>query len=449
LFFSTNVYSHELSLDDVIISVKERFPLILALEQQLIDAEGSRKSAQGEFDLKWKSKATILQPGYYRTQRFESTLEKPLEFMGMNVYGGYRQGDGKFAIYDEKYETLNGGEIHSGFGLPLLRNREIDERRASLKSADIELNQASQDVELKKIYYVLKASEKYWTWVAYGQREKIARDLLGNAENRIYGLRERVKQGGLANIELVDNERSVLQRKEEAVQIARLFLQSSLELSLFLRDENGNPIVHGKTQLPKIHKGRFPKNFRLDKLLSKAYQNRPELKSLELEKKLIDVQLQLSENQLEPKLDVFMELSKDLGSGSNTNEQAELESGLVIEIPLQRRKAEGKLISNNAKLSKLSREIEFTKNKIKAEVQDAIFGLQNAAAQVEIIREELKLARQVESGERERFKAGESTILLVNLREVATADTAKREVTALAEYQMEEARLKAALGESW
>ena len=109
MFFSTNVYSHELSLDDVIISVKERFPLILALEQQLIDAEGSRKSAQGEFDLKWKSKATILQPGYYRTQRFESTLEKPLEFMGMNVYGGYRQGDGKFAIYDEKYETLNGG----------------------------------------------------------------------------------------------------------------------------------------------------------------------------------------------------------------------------------------------------------------------------------------------------------------------------------------------------
>lgn len=438
-----------LTIDRLLLSLKDRFPLILALEQDIEVARGKQRQSLGEFDVEWKTKTRLVDPGYYHNRALESVIQKPTEYWGLNVYGGYRLGDGRFPVYEGKYETTNPGEVHAGFGLPLLRDREIDRRRASLQIAEMGINLASKQVELKKIEYVYKATEKYWLWVAYGLRMNIASDLLATAKDRISGLRERVKQGDVAEIELKDNERTVLQRESQLVKAKRAFQNASFELSLFYLDNDGVPIVPTEDQLPKrIDAAIFPKES-FDSLLQVAKKNRPEFNLISLEKSQLQVENKLADNQLLPKLDLIMELSNDVGDGDRTREPTELESGIVLEIPLQRRKAEGELISNTAKIQKLDRQLEFITSRIKADILDSLSAIDNAKQQINIVRDELKFAREVELGERDRFKAGESTILIVNLRELATADTASKQVEAQAEYEIAQALLKAALGKSF
>lgn len=59
---------------------------------------------------------------------------------------------------------------------------------------------------------------------------------------------------------------------------------------------------------------------------------------------------------------------------------------------------------------------------------------------------ETALARELEQLERDRFALGDSTQFQVNLRELATADAAVREIRARADVQKARAALDAAMG---
>lgn len=72
---------------------------------------------------------------------------------------------------------------------------------------------------------------------------------------------------------------------------------------------------------------------------------------------------------------------------------------------------------------------------MRADVQDALSALRAAQAVLDVVTEEVAVARELEGLERDRFALGDSTQFLVNLRELASADAALREVRALADYQ--------------
>lgn len=433
------------SLKSVMDIVHERFPLILGAEQEIRRAEGERRSALGEFDIKWKSKASFIPEGYYKTSRVDSVIEKPTSAWGMNFYGGYRQGDNGFAVYDEKYETLPAGELRAGVEIPLLRNREIDERRAGLRLADLGIDLAGLEFDSKRIDVTLKASAKYWYWVAAGNKKRIVSELLTLAKERLRGIEERVRQGDLPEFELKDNNRNILQRENQLVKANRSFQNASIELGVFIGRDNELISENVNFQfMPSLG----PKDLMSkDEYVKFALSKRPEIKSLNIIRDQINTELKLYNNQVDPKLNFMFEVSKDLGEGNKTKEPTEVESGLLLEIPLQVRKAEGKIQSLESKLKKIDYELTYFRTRVDADIRDALSALENAREQVRIIRSELKYAKELEAGERTRFSAGESTIFVVNLREQATADTAIKEVEALADYHIAEASLKAALGE--
>ncbi len=437
-----------IELDSYLEEVRVKFPLIVAAERDRDRAAGENISALGEFDIKWKSKASFIPEGYYETNRFDSIVEKPTSLWGMNLFSGYRQGNGNFAVYDGKDETTPAGEVRAGMQLPLLRDREIDDRRAGLAITEVEMKTVEFGIQNKKIEVIQKASKSYWVWVSFGKRLGIAKDLLVTAKERDYGIRERVSQGDLPEFELKDNQRTVLQRETQLIKAERSYQQASIELSVFISDEEGLSVMPKEIQLPKkmLPPGPMPVHSRVE-LEEIALKDRPEAKLLQFQKEQVLIENKLANNQTNPKLDFLFEVSKGIGQGQDNKEPTNLESGVLLEIPIQVRKAEGKIISTQAKMNKLDSQIEFFKQRIKADVQDALSALTNAREQIDIVRKELKFARELEQGERDRFAAGESTILIVNLREQATADAAIKEIDSLAEYHIAEANLKAALGE--
>ena len=79
-------------------------------------------------------------------------------------------------------------------------------------------------------------------------------------------------------------------------------------------------------------------------------------------------------------------------------------------------------------------------------MQDALSALRAAQAVLDVVTEEVAVARELEGLERDRFALGDSTQFLVNLRELASADAALREVRALADYQKALVGVSSAMG---
>ena len=86
-------------------------------------------------------------------------------------------------------------------------------------------------------------------------------------------------------------------------------------------------------------------------------------------------------------------------------------------------------------------------DKVTTEVQSAHAGLTAAWARVAKARESLRLARKMAQIELQKFNAGSSDLLSVNLREQQAFEAAETEIDALLEYFQSQAIYRAALAE--
>lgn len=287
----------------------------------------------------------------------------------------------------------------------------------------------------------------YWEWVATGRQLAVVRGLLDLAEQRDRGLEAAVSLGQIAPVERTDNRRAILQRRSALVTAGRAVEASAIGLSLYVRGIDGAPVRPATDRLPAA----LPEPEALSAedeagAIDAALLRRPEVQSLRLKRQQQDVETTLAGNGLLPSLNLFADLSRDYGTGRANRAGTELQGGVSFEMPLQRRKASGKLAQARAKLGILDAELRLAQDRVRAEVQDAASALRAAYASVDLARQEVAVARELESLERDRFDLGDSTQFLVNLRELNTADAAVREIRALADYQKARAEFDAASG---
>ncbi len=434
-----------LSIDELLASVDRSFPLIEAVVAERRLAEGAATSARGEFDLKLKGEAESQQFGYYRNEMAKGVLEQNTTLFGATVYGGYRVGRGTFGPYDEKALTLSGGEWSGGFKVPLLKDRQIDARRAGLQSTALGVQGAEFTIAKERLKIYKSAMKQYWEWVAAGRQMTVAKDLLQLAEQRNQQLEDTVKLGQLAPVEVTDNLRAILQRRSALVNAERYLQGAGIELSLFFRNAAGDPLQPGQermmTQFPEPQP-LTPEQEAAD--IAAAMTARPEIQGLLIKRQQQSVETRLAKNQVQPQLDFYFNYSRDVGVGRITRKGNEIEGGLSFELPAQRRKATGKQTQAEAKLTMIEAELRFARDRVLLDVQDAASAVRAAYQVVGVIRDEVKTARQLEEAERARFDLGDSTQFFVNQRELATADAAFREIKALADYHKARAEYAAA-----
>ena len=120
--------------------------------------------------------------------------------------------------------------------------------------------------------------------------------------------------------------------------------------------------------------------------------------------------------------------------------------GSRLDVPLQRREALGRTQVSRARLAQLTAQEQYARDQIVVEVQDAVSAIDRTFARIDVARQELAVTRRVAAMEFERFQAGQSTLLDVNLREIAAASAEAKVIDALAEYYRAEADFRAALG---
>jgi outer membrane protein TolC len=424
-----------LKLEDVLESVNRAYPPLLAAIQEREIAEGDLLSALGRFDMNLRVRVDADQFGFYDNERVDIGISQPTQLWGADFFTGWRRGEGSFATYDGKLETRSLGEYRAGMRLPLARDRAIDGRRTDLRKAELGRTVASLSIDQQKIVILQLATRRYWEWVAAGQRYKVAQSLLELATARDGILREGVRLGQLPQIDVVDNERAILQRRSQNIESERALQQATIDLSLFYRDQGGAPVLARVSQLP----GPFPEltamtEDRLKEDIETALSRRPEIQRFIVQRRQTQFDANLARNQRLPNVDVLMSFTQEGGNGTVKRGPSDLRASLVFDLPLQRRAAEGKLRSAEAKLNQLDQRERFAREQITAEVQDAVSAVQAAYRRARVIAEEVGVARQLQELERSRFDLGDSNLFLVNLREQSAFDAAVREVSAQADY---------------
>ncbi len=424
-----------LTLQQVLNSVETHYPPLLAALQDKVLASADLLVAEGRFDLAMRGGYDGSYFGAYPNDVYRASVEKPLEFNGMTLNGGYQLGEGSFAAYDGKRQTDSAGEFRTGFRAPLLRDRAIDSRRADLYKALIGRRIADLGVDQQRLTIIQMATRRYYDWVAAGRRLEAAAAVLKVAEERDQQLRDASEIGQIPRIDVTDNQRAILTRRNQVIEARRALELAAIDLSLYYRDANGQPNLVSPSLLPPDFPAlRDLTEQRLADDVDLALKRRPEVRRFTAQKEQVEIDRKLARNQLLPNIDVALNYSRNAGDRIIKRGPDELQASLIFDLPLERRQAKGRDLAAVARIRQFDERERFAKDQITAEVQDAYSAVRAAYSRAQVLREELEVARQLEEAERARFQLGDGTLFLVNLREQATFDTAIRELAATNDY---------------
>lgn len=436
-------------------------PLLVAADADSEAGEGQVLSAEGAFDPALKA-GTGGDVGNYAGIDADVGASALLPFLGARVDGGWRLGIGDRPIYAGKEKTSDYGELNFGVRVPLLRDLLIDERRAGVERQLLEAARRRAAALAARLDLQRTTAAAYFDWVAAGARLDVARNLLMLAEARDEQLRGRADAGDVAVIDVADNARLIAQRRQRLIASERALQRAALTLALAVRDDDGRPVVPEPQALPALTAlvvaGATPTDRAA--LVERAVAERPELIGLRQAVSQALVDERLAGNQLLPGLSVGAAVSQDLGpthepwseSSSVWNPDPKARSlpdasvDLRFDVPIPQRVARGRAVVADANVRKAQALAQLLQERITLEVDDALQAKDAALQREGAAVVEQEAAEAVLVGERQRFDAGDSTLVIVNLREVALAEAQLAVVEARVDVARAEVGLRLVTG---
>lgn len=415
-----------LSLADVVASLLRSYPEVARARQQIGVAGGELMAAYGAYDTKFSAFSLSEPTGFYRNYRNGLGVARQT-WWGGYIGAGYRIGRGTFQPWYKERQTDDAGEFKAGFVQPLLRGRAIDPQRVAVFQSSL-AQQAAQPVVQRAILDGARdAAEAYWQWVSAGAVLEAQRELLELAETRGEQFEAGVDAGKFAEIDLILNEQLIAERRAKVLMTEQKFRATGFKLGIFLRDDAGNPLVPGDEWLPK----EFPKivppdtqNFDAD--LASALARRPEPQLLQFELRQVQFEQRLARNDMLPNFDFITEASQDMGEPSSKSDdkgEFELVIGFQSQVPIQRRKARGKLQSTAAKMAQIDQKIRLTRDKIAAELLTAYNALELSSQVVQQSERSLRAALETLTRYRFAFENGKIDLIYLNLLETKANET--------------------------
>ncbi len=413
--------------EEVLRSAALTFPAVLEAFEREAAARSDQLSADGAFDLLLKGEAYDRVTGTFSGGFAKAEARQPLRPLGAEVFGSYRLSDGRFPIYENINNTNQAGEVKVGALFSLLRDKDIDQRRFGIEDTRLAASQARLDVMLVKLNVQHEALRAYWRWVAAGEEIRVFEELLEIAEARQIGLTREVAEGGRARIALTENEQNLLRRRTLLEEAKRNLTTAANSLGFYLRSSDGRLIVPTREQMPDTARLKAipPVETLLSAPLSEVIQSRPELQTFKLALERATNKVELKRNDLQPRLDASVELSRDFGAvgdGGPTFDSTDTVVGVTFSVPLQRRQARGAVQRAEAELRETELRQRRITDQITTDVANILANLTAALKLGDLADAEVKQASQMVQAERTRFRLGAGDFFLVNVREETAAN---------------------------
>jgi outer membrane protein TolC len=426
-----------MSLDEFLKLVELNYPKLQSADAERRISSAKRLEKAGAFDpvinhlSEYLRVQDTFKPGVAKNAVHNEAKFDMLTRSGIKVFAGMRlnPNDTKTPFVP----TGKSGEYFAGMSIPLMRGLNINEKSAAEQQAKLGEPLAGWVFGSTRLELLLKAAAVFFDWSGAKSRIDIARGLLSIAEARVDQIKERVKDGDLPALDIAESQQEIERRQAAYVKSQREFQKASLSLSVFLWDENGSPrMVPPLEQVPSLSPE--PAKMTEPEWMAgrkSALNLRPELRRIALEREQAKIDLRLARNMMLPAMDAYVTQGADTGpQGIGPIVRA----GMNVSLPLRQRTARGQAQAAELKIQKLNLDEKLEKLRIQTEVDDAVSAINTSYERWAATREEVKKAKEVESGERLRFAAGDSTLFLVNQRERSTAEAQMRLIDVHVDY---------------
>lgn len=385
-------------------------------------ARAEIRRARGSFDPKLIGDADQKRfkgDDYYRY--FDGGL-KVMTLPGIEVKAGYEQAQGEF-INPERSSLM-----YAGVEVPLGQGLFIDGRRAALQQAKIFQQSApvAQRVILNDLYF--EATKAYWEWSLATQILAVQQEAVRIAEVRFNAIKESFRFGDKPGVDTLE-ALIQLQTRQQSLLEARVDEQKArLMVSNFLWNDNGQPLEVQPSLYPIRVQLEAPQQVAtFDSVatwLNGLSERHPNLRMLRFKLAELDVERRFKADKLKPKVGVRYNLiSQPIGLGDAPSElgpnflENNYKWGFSVSFPLFLREARGdlaltKLKMQDTRLKQDAKQLELA-NKVLSYLRE----METLADQIDLARQTVQNYRGLLDAEIFKFRAGESSLFLINSRE--------------------------------
>lgn len=400
--------------------VKEHHPI--AFQASLKEKEGDAYllKAKGGFDPKLSSDFRSKEySGDQYYSYFNSNLKVPTWF-GLQVEGGYDNNDG-YRLNNESY-TPSSGLWYAGISANIGRGLFIDERRAELKQA--RLVRGSTLLEQKMILnqLIYDASIAYWECSKAFNKMQIYTEAVESAEQRFEGVYKSALFGDKPFVDTLKARIQVQERELKLEQSRLEFQNKTAYLNVFLWQDGFIPLELDSIVLFQ-NLNKIDSSIPSINIDSVVYAH-PEYALTENDLEISKIDFRLKKEALKPELKLkYNALTEVDGQNYATNfSPNNYTFGVQFSYPIFSRKLRGENKLAKVKLDEQESKLMFKFQVLKYKILASQNSFLSTEDQLNIYASSLTNYEELYNSELQLFDIGESSLFLLNVRDLALMD---------------------------
>ena len=421
-----------LDLENFMLHLKENHPIAMVAQNDIFIADQVIRMAKGNFDPKILGD---FDQKFYDGTTYYSTLSTGVKIptrLGwtVNAFGDWNRG----AYINPQENIPDGGLTYLGVSVPLGRGMFTDEQRTQLKQATVAYQQSSVERKLVLNELLYSAGKDFIDWQEQQAQVQIAEELVNIARIRLDQLKENVRVGERAAIDSAEASAQLYTREAELAQRKMLLQQARYRVENYLWDKGLRPLLLPEDVQPTPIL-----------LLTTSMENdaviHPLLENYRLKINQLELERKLKLEQLKPGLTVHYNILQPASEVFSTNYSfRNYKWGATFSMPILLRKERSGLAITRLKMANTTLEMSQKQRELAAKVDISRTEWLSFLKQVEFQQLSVNRMQQVTEAERALFALGESSLFLVNAREITFWQSQTKVIESMAKS------VKAALG---
>lgn len=395
-------------------------PMIKQAQNKVEIGENEVLKAKGQLDPKFYSEISGKEFNDKNYYQLSNTGFKIPTWLGIDFKAGYEQNQGVYV--SEEHKTPGSGLWYAGIEVPLGQGLLFDERRSIIKSALVFEKMALNERELLINDLLLDAYSAYWTWFESYKKLKIAEEGLDFALIRFNGVKQNAILGEVPDIDTVEAKIQLDNRKFELTQVSYEYQNAKTFLNLYLWTDNFIPLELEETTIPQVEISQnYVKGALNPRLTDLEKSNVPLVLSTVYKLDQLKIEEKWKKEQLKPTLTLsYNPISQPVGNDPFQNfSVANYKYGVTANMPIFLRKERGALAQTKLKIENTQLDLAYKINEMQQKelfLRNEIYRLYE---QLEIQKTQVIQTKKLRDSEQTRFEIGESSLFLVNSREMS------------------------------
>jgi outer membrane protein TolC len=432
--FGFSQQQEPLTYEDFIKIVREHHPIMQKSLLIRSAADANLLKSKGNFDPKITHETdgkNFNQKNYYQ---FSHTALKIPTWFGLEVKGGYELNRGDFI--SAEHQTPASGLWYGGLSMPLGKNLFIDERRKTLRQAQLMIGQSEIDQRIMQSDLILHSSEAYWDWYRAFHALEISNEGLRLAEERLNAIRISAELGEHAKIDTLE---ATLQRDTRTVELEQAKANHAYYragLGVYLWGPNQIPLEPKENSFP-------PKTDSTHSIYHNiTIDTTVWIRQYDYKLELLKIEERFKKEQLKPELNlVYNPLIQPVSGGLMPFSTNNMKYGLTASFPIFLRKERGDLNSVQIKL----KEAQIDRSVKSLEIRNKVYGISqmvfSLGSQIRTQESIIESSKKMRDAELVKFELGESSLFLVNSRELKYLESKLKGIELMAKYRIYQAQL--------